>query len=128
MNKTRQAVETVNFRLYFKVIIRQTETQYFTYSIYTEQESDMLYVTVLCFILSDDDSETKSKIYSLNCSSCFIHILNYKMTLFFGFCFFLYFLKLSAVVFRPISEAPKPLTFTIVTKTLLILFNAKILF
>ena len=26
MNKTRQAVETVNFRLYFKVIIRQTGT------------------------------------------------------------------------------------------------------
>ena len=40
MNKTRQAVETVNFRLYFKVIIRQNETQYFTYSIYTEQESE----------------------------------------------------------------------------------------
>ena len=33
MNKTRQAVETVNFRLCFKVIIRQNETQYFTYSI-----------------------------------------------------------------------------------------------
>ena len=29
MNKTRQAVETVNFRLYFKVIIKQNETQYF---------------------------------------------------------------------------------------------------
>ena len=28
-NKTRQSVETVNFRLYFKVIIRQNETQYF---------------------------------------------------------------------------------------------------
>ena len=40
MNKTRQAVETVNFRLYFKVIIRQNETQYFTYSIYTEQDSE----------------------------------------------------------------------------------------
>ena len=40
MNKTRQAVETVNFRLYFKVIIRQNETQYFTYSIYTEKKSD----------------------------------------------------------------------------------------
>ena len=40
MNKTRQAVENVNFRLYFKVIIRQNETQYFTYSIYTEQESE----------------------------------------------------------------------------------------
>ena len=51
---------------------------------------------VLCFILSNDDFEIKSKIYSLNCLSCFIHILNYKMTLFFGFCFILYFLKLSA--------------------------------
>ena len=40
MNKTRQSVETVNFRLYFKVFIRQNETQYFTYSIYTEQESE----------------------------------------------------------------------------------------
>ena len=41
MNKTRLAVETINinFRLYFKVIIRQNETQYFTYTIYTEQES-----------------------------------------------------------------------------------------
>ena len=46
--------------------------------------------------LSDDDFEIKSKIYSLNCLSCFIHILNCKMTLFFGFCFFLYFLKLPA--------------------------------
>ena len=36
MNKTRQAVETVNFRLYFKVIIRQNETQYFTYSIHID--------------------------------------------------------------------------------------------
>ena len=35
MNKTRQAVETVNVRLYFKVIIRQN-----TYSINTEQESE----------------------------------------------------------------------------------------
>ena len=40
MNETRQAVETVNFRLYFKVIIRQNEAQYFTYSIYTEQDSE----------------------------------------------------------------------------------------
>ena len=39
MHKTRQAVESANFRLYFKVIIRQNETQYFTYSIYTEQDS-----------------------------------------------------------------------------------------
>ena len=38
--KTRQAVETVNFRLYLKVIIRQNETQYFTYSIYTEQNTE----------------------------------------------------------------------------------------
>ena len=40
MNETKQAVETVNFRLYFKVIIRQNETQYFTYSMYTEQDSE----------------------------------------------------------------------------------------
>ena len=33
-------INNVNFRLYFKVIIRQNETQYFTYSIYTEQESE----------------------------------------------------------------------------------------
>ena len=39
MNETRQAVETVNFRLYFKVIMRQNETQYFTHSIHTEQDS-----------------------------------------------------------------------------------------
>ena len=47
-------------------------------------------------IKSHDDFEIKSKIYSLNCLSCFIHILNYKMTLFFGFCFLLYFLRLAA--------------------------------
>ena len=40
MNKTREVDETVNSRLYFKVIIRQNETQYFTYSMYTEQESE----------------------------------------------------------------------------------------
>jgi hypothetical protein len=39
-NKTQ--VETVNFRLYFKVIFRQNEIQYFTTRIYTtrrERES-----------------------------------------------------------------------------------------
>ena len=40
MNETRQAVETENFQLYSKVIIRRKETQYFTYSIYTEQENE----------------------------------------------------------------------------------------
>ena len=40
MDKTRQAVESVNFRLYFKVIITQSETQYFTYSVNTEQDSE----------------------------------------------------------------------------------------
>ena len=40
MNKSRQAVEIVNFRLYFKVVIRQNETQYFTNIIYTQQERD----------------------------------------------------------------------------------------
>ena len=44
MNRTRQAVKTVNFFTYFELIIRQNETQYFTYCI-------------LCFILSDDDFE-----------------------------------------------------------------------
>ena len=34
-NKTQ--VETVNFRLYFKVIFRQNEIQYFTTHIYTTQ-------------------------------------------------------------------------------------------
>ena len=43
MNKTRQPVETVNFQLYFKVIIRQNYHQ-----------------------LTDDNFEIKSKIYSLN--------------------------------------------------------------
>ena len=33
---------------------------------------------------------------ALNCFSCFIHILNCKTSLFFGICFFLYFLKFSA--------------------------------
>ena len=46
---------------------------------------------VLCFILFDDDLEIKSKIYSLICLSCFIYILSYKMSLFSGICFFLYF-------------------------------------
>ena len=55
----------------------------------------MLYVKY-CFILSDDNFETNSSIYSLNCLSCFLHILNCKMSKFFGICFFLYFLKLSA--------------------------------
>ena len=32
----------------------------------------------------------KSKIYSLNCLSCFIHILNCKMSLFFGFVSFIF--------------------------------------
>ena len=41
-------------------------------------------------VLSNDDFEIKSKIYNLNCLSCFIHILNCKMSLFFGFSFFLY--------------------------------------
>ena len=39
MNKTRQAVETVNFRLYFKVI-RQNETQYFTQRTYRATERE----------------------------------------------------------------------------------------
>ena len=38
MNKTIQAVKTVNFRLYFKVIIRQNETQYFTYTAYIQSK------------------------------------------------------------------------------------------
>jgi hypothetical protein len=52
--------------------------------------------------LSDDDFERKSKIYSFNCLSCFVHIVNCKMTLFFAiffpsilsfYTFFLYFLS-----------------------------------
>ena len=39
-------------------------------------------------ILSDD-FEKKSKMYTLNCLSCFINFLNYKMSLFFAICFFL---------------------------------------
>ena len=40
-NKTRQSVETVNFRLYFKVIIRQNETiLLITYIICSEQGSE----------------------------------------------------------------------------------------
>ena len=46
---------------------------------------------VLYFILSDDDFEIKSKIYSLDHALrlVLIHILNFKMTLLFGICFFL---------------------------------------
>ena len=39
-------------------------------------------------------NETRQALNS--CFSCFIHILNCKTSLFFGICFFLYFLKFSA--------------------------------
>ena len=55
----------------------------------------MLYVNYHVSFSVDDDLENKVD-YSLNCVSCFIHILNYKITIFFGICFFLYFLKLLA--------------------------------
>ena len=84
MNKTRQAVETVNFRVYLNFSHRQTDDVALLSCIHAVCK-------VLCFnILSDDDFEIKSKIYSLNCLSCFIHILNCKTSLVFGFCFFLY--------------------------------------
>ena len=47
-----------------------------------------------------DDFEIKSKIYSFNCLFSLIHILNCKISLFFGFCFFLYFLKFSTIDFK----------------------------
>ena len=40
---------------------------------------------ILCFILSDSDFEVKSKISSLNCLSCFIHISNCKISLYLYF-------------------------------------------
>jgi hypothetical protein len=36
--------ETVNFRLYFKVIFRQNEIQYFTTHIYTTQRESICHV------------------------------------------------------------------------------------
>ena len=76
MNKTRQAVETVNFRLYFKVIIRQNETQYITYSTYTEQESQVENLQSQLFVLV---------LFIFGIARCLV---------FFGFCFFLYFLRI----------------------------------
>jgi hypothetical protein len=38
-------IETVNFRLYFKVIIRQNEIQYVTYSIYIQSKSGRIHDT-----------------------------------------------------------------------------------
>ena len=45
---------------------------------------------VLCFILPDNDFEIISRKFTVS-TAClvFIHILNCKMSLFFGFCFFL---------------------------------------
>ena len=48
MNKTRQAVETVNFRLYFKVIIRQSLLVLF-YS-YFELQDDFILRILFLFI------------------------------------------------------------------------------
>ena len=59
--------------------------------------SNLIKISVLLLVLlSVDDFEIMSKIYSLNCLSCFIHILNYKMSLFFGICFFLYLLLVNS--------------------------------
>ena len=84
----------------------ENETMLYIQHIYRARELPLLCMCVVCkvlffvytlylkycyfkvIILSDDDFEIKSKIYSLNCLSCFIHILNYKMSLFFGICFF----------------------------------------
>ena len=68
-NKTQ--FETVNFRLYFKVIFRQNEIQYFTQHIIlytTQREREHLWI--IYWIL--------------------------KMSCIFGICFLLYFYKLSA--------------------------------
>ena len=43
--------------------------------------------------IKQDKQSKKSKIYSLNCLSCFTHILKYKMTLFFGFFLFIHILN-----------------------------------
>jgi hypothetical protein len=51
---------------------------------------------VLYFILSEDDFEIKSKIYSLNLRLVLNHILNYQDVLSFRNLFLLYFFKLSA--------------------------------
>ena len=64
-NKTQ--VETVNFRLYFKVIIRHSD------------------------ILSDDDFEIKSKIYSFNLRLVLKHILHSQDVFFRNLLFTLLF-------------------------------------
>ena len=56
MLQDKTQVETVNFRLYFKVIIRQDDD--------------------VRIILSDDDFEIKSKIYSFNLRLVLKHILH----------------------------------------------------
>ena len=59
--------------------------------------SNLIKISVLLLVLlSVDDFEIMPKIYSLNCLSCFIHILNYKMSLFFGICFSLYLLLVNS--------------------------------
>ena len=50
VNKARQAVKTENFRLYFKVIIRQNETQYFTEKENTVSSEAIDYLKLLSYI------------------------------------------------------------------------------
>ena len=73
-NKTQVETVGLSSRLYFKGIIRPNDIQYFTvYSIdkyNVEKALDILY-----FILSDDDFEIQSKIYSFNLRLVLKHIL-----------------------------------------------------
>ena len=59
MLQNKMQVETVNFRLYSKVIIRENHS-----------------------ILSDDDFEIKSKIYSFNLRLVLKHILHFQQIFF----------------------------------------------
>ena len=87
-NKTQ--VETVNFRLNFEVIIRQNEIQY----------DNTLY-----FILSDDDFEIKSKIYSFNLRLVLKHILHSRDDFFWNLFFILLFYYFFIIVFYYFSIA-----------------------
>ena len=69
-------VETVNFRLYFKVIFRQ---------------KSCLKVTVRRWLSNKVENLQSQPV------SCLIHILTLKMSCVFGICFLFYFFKLSAV-------------------------------
>jgi hypothetical protein len=91
IGKTRRVIKTLDFRLYIKVIIRQNSSDKslsdnnFEIPVQVACVPDTLHTQTMSV-------QVKSKIYSFNYSSCFIHLLNHKMTLFFGI-FFLYFLN-----------------------------------